>query len=59
MDEKEYIESIIVGDVEYSFIAEEADSLSDEFYSSPEFEQMKSIILDYLVANGKLQRKTQ
>ena len=59
MDKKEYIESIIVGDVEYSFIAEEADSLSDEFYSSPEFEQMKSIILDYLVANGKLQRKTQ
>jgi hypothetical protein len=59
MDEKEYIESIIVGDVEYSFIADEAESLSDEFYSSPEFEQMKSYILDYLVANGKLQRKTQ
>ena len=59
MDEKEYIESIIVGDVEYSFIAEEADSLSDDFYSSPEFEQMKVYILDYLAANGKLQRKTQ
>nr|DAR81022.1 MAG TPA: Single-stranded DNA-binding protein 2 single strand DNA binding.52A [Caudoviricetes sp.] len=59
MDEKQYIESIIVGDIEYSFIAEEADSLSDEFYSSPEFEKMKAYIFDYLVANGKLQRKTQ
>lgn len=59
MDEKEYIESITVNGIEYSFIAEEADSLSDEFYSSLEFEQMKAYILDYLVANGKLQRKTQ
>lgn len=59
MDEKQYIESITVNGVEYSFIADEADSLSDEFYTSPEFEQMKSIILDYLVTNGKLQIKTQ
>lgn len=57
--DKQYIESITVNDTEYEFIAEEADSLSDEFYNSPEFEKMKEYILDYLIAHGNLQKKTQ
>ena len=57
--DKQYIESITVNDTEYEFIAEEADSLSDEFYTSPEFEKMKEYVLDYLIAHGKLERKIQ